>query len=798
MRRAHLPALSPPAPFGLLLLALAPLFSLGGGYHEDGRANGVSTPFFDVSEKQGERSRRLLNAEKCREASFEGVPCWEIEPDTDPYSKVQWHFRLERALNQDAAPFVVEIRFFDKGAGTIEPLLIPEGGSGGGSLSPTRRASFTRLNTHRFRSAFFEFDPSSIRMEAGPLTQLAVSGLQYLARIEFHTAFTEADWNQAFESIPRQVEPMIQLERPIHLVTSAEVSTQGATTTLETDLRRMRELVPLAKVLGFTSIESYVRWDWLEPNREGEFDFRALDRIVEEIRSHQMKWFPLLVVGSAYALPKWFMESSENVGFVCVEHGLSNPIQSIWSPYLQKHVTRVLQAFGNHYEPMGVLEGVRLGPSGNYGESQYPAGGNWPPEGAESMHIHIGFWAGDPYAQADFRRFVKDRYPTQSSLNSAWETAFTDLSEVAPILPQTIPSRQRRLDTTEWYTDCMTEWCDWWAQEAGKALPNTKIYQSSGGWGFRESGTDFTAQTKSMIQIQGGIRLTNETDSFDQNFYVTRLAATAARLYGVDLGYEPASSHTARGTVGRIFNTAVTNGDHFFTYSRNIMKHPMSIAKWLKYLPILDTRQDPLIEVAIYYPETMNQLDDGAFRNLYAWGFYPRAREIRRHLEVDYLDDRLIREGFLDRYKVLVHVWGDVMETKALERLDGWLRKGGVLIYPSFPRGALSDVEGATMTFRRWVGGDTGLGAFHRYPGDMEPPSLYGDFVKRVLLKRENLHPWTKQVLRASFPDRVFCSIQEDGHLLVLNYGDQPATFNLEGEPPVSVEPYGIERMRIK
>jgi hypothetical protein len=358
-------------------------------------------------------------------------------------------------------------------------------------------------------------------------------------------------------------------------------------------------------------------------------------------------------------------------------------------------------------------------------------------------------------------------------------------------------SKQQRLDFTAWYTDSMSDWCGWWAREARRALPKTPIYQSAGGWGFRETGTDYTAQTKAMADIDGGVRLTNETDSYEQNFYVTRLAATAARLYGVRLGYEPASSHTARGVVGRIFETASTKGDHWFTYHGNLFDHQLSIAKWLKYLAVLDARQDPLIDVAVYYPETENQLSDAAFRYLYAWGFYPVAREIRRVVEVDYLDERLIREGYLDRYKVLVFAWGSHLEADVQTVIDTWLRNGGVVVYPSYPRGPLQTIDGKSATFARWSSGDTGRGGFHRFKGDMEPPSCYADFVAGVLRGAPGLHPWTRQALAVKPPERVFLSVQADGHLLALNYNDAPARVTLAGVFDQTIEPYGIMRMRL-
>lgn len=446
---------------------------------------------------------------------------------------------------------------------------------------------------------------------------------------------------------------------------------------------------------------------------------------------------------------------------------------------------------------MGVLEGVRLGPSGNYGESQYPASGGWAARG-EKMHIHIGWWAGDEYGQADFRRWLQEKYKSVDMLNKAWGAAIRSFDEIKLVLPNTILSKRQRLDFTGWYTDSMTDWCDWWAREARRAMPRTPIYQSAGGWGFREAGTDYSAQTKSMVEVDGGVRLTNETDSYEQNFYATHLAATAARLYRVKLGYEPASSHTARGVVARIFHTTSTQGDHLFTYHNNVFDHQLSIAKWLRYLPMLDTAQEPIIEVAVYYPETENQLSDAAFRHIYAWGFNSVAREIRRVVDVDYLDDRLIREGFLDRYKVLVFAWGRYIESDVQRRIDAWLRQGGTIIYPPYPRGAQQTIEDDSNVFQRWSQGDAGRGAFHRFTGDVDPPSRYGEFVKTILLTTASLHPWVREVIAVPRPEHVFFTVQADGHVLALNYSYWPARVAFGSGEDDTIESYGIARLRIR
>jgi hypothetical protein len=738
----------------------------------------------------------VANAADCRLVSVHNLKCLEIEADHDPYSKVEWRILMPDLAQHAGETGVMEIEFFDQGAGVIEPRLRKDPRLPDAWLSPSRRSSYTRLNTLTSRRGWFEFQVPRRQELGANACEVRITGLQYLKAIRWLPKPDQAAWLTLRASVPKTVQPMVTLKRPMELVTTAGVDVLGDTSALPASLEALNDLAPLARVLGFTSIESYVTWKRLEPRREGEFDFTFYDAVVKKLAEYQLKWFPLLIVGSGYALPDWFLESKENAGFVCLEHGLSNAIQSIWSPYHRRHVTRVLQAFGHHYEPMGVLEGVRLGPSGNYGESQYPAGGNWGPQGT-AMHIHIGWWAADPYGQADFRRWLQNKHRTLAALNQAWETRFASFEQIKPALPVTMLAKQQRLDFTAWYTDAMSDWCQWWAREARRALPRTPIYQSAGGWGFRETGTDYTAQTKAMVDIDGGVRLTNETDSYEQNFYVTRLAATAARLYRVRLGYEPASSHTARGVVARIFQTASTKGEHLFSYHGNIFGHQLSIAKWLKYLPVLDARQDPLIDVAVYYPETENQLSDAAFRHLYAWGFYPVAREIRRVVEVDYLDERLIREGYLNRYKVLVFAWGSHLEADVQTVIDGWLRNGGVIIYPSYPRDPLQTIDGNSATFERWRNGDTGRGSFHRFKGDMEPSSCYGEFVAGVLRAAPGLHPWTRSALALKHPERVFFSVQADGHLLALNYNDGPVRVTLAGAFDEIIEPYGIMRIRL-
>ena len=90
----------------------------------------------------------------------------------------------------------------------------------------------------------------------------------------------------------------------------------------------------LFRVLGATSVESYVTWQTVEDAGEGQWDWSRWDRQVEILRRAGLKWAPLLVSARPMPLPKWYRESDRSVPYVCLEHGQASKIQSLWNPGL--------------------------------------------------------------------------------------------------------------------------------------------------------------------------------------------------------------------------------------------------------------------------------------------------------------------------------------------------------------------------------------------------------------------------------------------------------------------------------
>ena len=703
-------------------------------------------------------------------------------------------FRVETAIPENVESIYLVIDHMDQNLGYMTvsfDATIPDDSRPNPAYTDANEAvGYTCLGTGKARKAIFRLEKPTFQHKQKSGADITIRGVNSVTKLTLKKTLKKNEWKKVADKIPTDVTEKVTLTRPLQLVMSAGARIKRRED-LPIALNSMNELCPLLKILGFNAVEDYVKWNFVEMEK-GNFDWSHYDAIANKAQDYGLKWFPLLIVGSSYALPEWYHDSPDNVGFVCLEHNKTNNIQSIFYDNQNPYVKAFLSEFGKHYEPMGVCQGVRLGPSGNFGESQYPAGGNWGYKW-QREHIHIGWWAGDSMASVKFSESLQNKYTNIDALNNAWNEKYVSFKDIKTFYPQFSESDRKRKDFVDWYMQAMTDWCEDWAVWGRQSMPNTDIYESSGGWGFVESGTDFTDQTISMKKINGGIRATNETDSYVQNFYATRMLSSAARFYGVPFGTEPASSGSAKGVAGRIYNILVNNGQHLFFYYRNILQMNQGIEKWLELLPLLDQRDDPVIEVATLYPDTKSKIDDGVFRNLYSFPFNDRVAALRQHLDFDFCSERMVLDNALSQYKVLVFLWSNVVEADVLVKIDDWVQNGGIIIYPYSKKLPLRTVEGDYSIFHKWQRGETGNGQVIFDYGEREPSEVYARFVKKQLLNMPKLAPETKRMLLVEKPFNVFTSVLKNGKMAILNYNDDPVKVTIPDFGDLSVKPYDIK-----
>ncbi len=659
-------------------------------------------------------------------------------------------------------------------------------------------AGYTACGTGRKRKAAFLFKPEACTKDV----LVEVFGMPDLVEIGITPGRDEDFIGAAIADRvkPGEVKPPFELKKPLQLVNTAGTDSPSREG-LKNALESMRELLPYIKSLGFNGVESYVKWNFVEYEK-GKYDWSYYDAVIALAAEYGMHWFPLIIGGSAYALPEWFREGTPGFkGFVCLEHGMENNVPTIFNDHQTPYVVDYLHELGRHYEGNKNVFGIRLGPSGNYGESQYPASGNWGYKGMKE-HMHIGWWAGDESASVRFQQWLREKYGDVAALNSAWKEEYESFEEVKTFLPSSTNVKRKRKDFVDWYMWEMTNWCNKWGVWVRDELKSHDIFQSAGGWGLCECGTDFTDQTKGMVPIDGGIRATNEDESYELNFAITRMLSSAARFYGVKFGSEPAGYGTARSVINRLFNIIVNNGQHLFYYHGNFTGCDESAERWLKYAPLLDERSEPVIDVAVLYPDTLSKLSDSSIRYLDGSSFFSQVFPLRRKLDYDFCSEHMILDGALEKngYKALVFLSrghdGDFVEAEALEKIDAYVRNGGTVIYPIIRSNAAQGphtVEDDNSVYMRWLRGDTGKGKVILINTMREPLDAYIDDIAEELIKMENLNPLTRDMLKAEKKRGVYMSALKTGKLVIYNDLMEDTDVVLPDGKTVSLEPVSIK-----
>ncbi|MHB0999637.1 MAG: family 14 glycosylhydrolase [Armatimonadota bacterium] len=454
----------------------------------------------------------------------------------------------------------------------------------------------------------------------------------------------------------------------------------------------------LYKTLGVTSIESYVTWETCERKAEGVWDWTQWDNQVKILKDADLKWVPFLILSPAYSTPGWFRASKEHVPCRCIEHGTDSKIESLWNPNLPARIERFIAEFAKRYKDSDVIESVLLGIQGDFGEAIYSvSGGGWTFDIPGEYHNHPGFWCDDPYALADFKKFISARYKTVNAVNKAWGTKYASLDavdfpgrgEAFKAFKNEIPSgaptvRRRWIDFIDWYRDSMTRWSDWWMMITRKHFPETPIYLCTGGDACPEHGSNFAEQCRVAAKHKAGVRITNEASHYASNFMVTRWVASAGKHYGAYFGFEPAGMEDATGIVARIYNATASGANQLHDYNPNVVGSSQTMDVQKKHFQYLFHVPNPIVPVAVWYPNVSLTLKWG--------GFLEKTAKMRDYTDLDFVDESMLRTGGLAHNKILAIVQGSVMEPSDASRIAKWIRDGGRAIVMDVPK--FESVEG--------------------------------------------------------------------------------------------------------
>ncbi len=528
-------------------------------------------------------------------------------------------------------------------------------------------------------------------------------------------------------------------------------------------LAQLKQQLPRMKAAGVTSHETYVRWNLVEKS-PGQFDFSLYDQIARLDRSFGIKWVPFLIIGPGYATPDWFYNSKHSVKYVCLEHGQESSVESLWNPHLRGHVSRFIKEFAEHYKPMGVIESVLLGITGNYGEAIYPAtsGEDWTSRTHGKYHSHPGYWAADRYAVKDFQRWLRFKYDDVASLNREWKTNYREFSRAKTFLKEDAPSTIAWLDMLHWYKDSMNDWAAFWMKTTRTCFPDTHIYLCTGGDAEPRHGSDFAEQCKIAASASGGVRITNEASSYPLNFSLTRWVASAGKLYGAYYGFEPAGGIEPNAVPGRCYNATASGARQLHYYFGNIFSSPQAEQNWLNAAHFFRSKQ-PKVEVAVFYPTTDIELNGQDFLR------YPR--HLRDFFDFDYLSEGMIRDGGLKRYKVLIFMEGHTADVSTLRRIRDWCAWEGGIVVASGQSSPMRTIEGDDFLYRRILETDGAI-------LDEGPREGYFVFVAKTLSELPALSRDVREIIAEdSKTQNLFFTLFQDGEILILNENPTDVTW---------------------
>lgn len=481
-----------------------------------------------------------------------------------------------------------------------------------------------------------------------------------------------------------------------------------------------REALRIVKDAGFTSVQIYVFWNRIEPRKRGEFDWSYYDRQVKLIQEAGLKWVPFLIFGPAYGFPKWWLESDRHVGYKCLEHNTENAVESLWNPVWREEVTRLLEAFSAHYLPMNVIESVQPGISGDYGEAIFPAVGNWP----GMYHTHRGYWCMDDYAQADFRRAMKEKYGSVEAMNAKWRSAYKSFDELIPFMRHKAPSRTAYFDMMMWYKASMTDYDAFWMRECRRLFPDLPVYMCTGGVEEPWLGADFAEQARASALYQGGIRLTNETNTFSLNYYSTAHTVSACKHYGAYMGLEPVGPMIPKGVTTRMFGSAAYGNRQIFHYYSNLVSEAYGHqgAERVKRYEHLIGERMPQSKVAMFWPLDQAWVEAQPVSKAISLAM----NYIRRQYETWMLSETLILDGALERCNVLIMLDVAFTRREVLEKIADWVKRGGVVL----TNNRITDIEGDPV----WP--------FDNALGFVEESQLCGGITRFY----PQLQPWNREV----------------------------------------------------
>ena len=462
--------------------------------------------------------------------------------------------------------------------------------------------------------------------------------------------------------------------------------------------------------------------------------------------------------------PDWYMKQNSPQVAQCLEHGQNGFSLSPWSPDLIKLNASFYSELKNNFSDQ--VSSITPGIYGDSGEACFISGQNkWLSPAPD--HQHAGFWAGDPLAKTDFMEKMLAKYLTVDTINKAWNTAFTDRSQITyPKLDGT-SSRRQNLDFANWYYDSMSQLTNKICTTARQNFPNIEISPRlicSDDSPMR--GQDSTVVIKEMAKLGGGVRA-EKCGASALNF---GRISSACKFYGTKLEVETGSDVNRTNAQRKYFLDASSGCSQIFARPDDILNVADIFSQSRREIQ----GEHSITEIALFYPTSWHRAN---LNETYPPKLSQAADEVRDMFDYDILDETMIEDGALAKYHVLMMFDGSIIDQQAYDRISNWVNNGGTLILRS-EQLPITNIEGSALPLSSSLGknadGDSineqGKGQIIVWNGDWADRSDY------YAMALDAAYPSMSDGLSGSLDgklDGVWSSLFKD-HSLYVNNTDSP------------------------
>ena len=456
--------------------------------------------------------------------------------------------------------------------------------------------------------------------------------------------------------------------------------------------------------LGFTLFQTDSDHLSTEETASGQWDWHTQDAARQTVQNLGLDWayFP------HYAFPPpWYRKTVPFTPIECLEHKLPVAAFSPWDPTWPPFITRGYDALARQFAPnpdpkagKHGLSAVYVGVHGDFGEAGLLNGGRVSPANPAQRedwikrfgndHDHLGWWCNDPKARADFRAAMLHKYASLEALNTVWKRDFKKPEEITfPTTPR--PEAKREwLDFVDWYQGSVGKAVDLNLAAARSHFPNSLLMLPCG---FSDEnprgGNDNSLLPKLAAKYHAEVRSTQGgLYPFAGNAatMIGRLGS-ASRFYNVPFWTEGQINLTPEQETERVFEAVSQGAKGYFDWANNAVANRDVFYRYSKFLRV----EQPIVDVAMFYPAEAQKLHPD---QPYAPLFAQATAYVRDFANFDIVDDRMVNDGCLSRYRVLVLWEGMQADQATLDKIKAWVLDGGTLLCYDF--GKVSTFDGAT------------------------------------------------------------------------------------------------------